>query len=99
MSIAPNPDTQRAFEELYVTFYRYACRNLPNFQQHNTDDLFWIVTGEPHPIANAVVRTHWDGARAEALDRLIATTLASSTWRRRPLRGAKASAPPSPPTR
>lgn len=85
MSIAPNPDTQRAFEELYVTFYHYACRNLPNVQQHNADDLFWIVTGVPHPIANAVIRTHWDGARAEALDRLIARTMAPFQARGAPM--------------
>lgn len=85
MSSASETDAQWAFEDLYVTFYRHACRTLTNVQQHSADDLYWIVTGFPHPMANAVIRTHWDGERMETLDQRIATTLAPFQARGAPM--------------
>lgn len=75
----------RDFEDLYVAFYRRACETIPDLQQHVDEDLYWLVTGIPLPIPNAVVRTRWPDQPAEMTRELVATTLRPYQMRQVPM--------------
>lgn len=65
----------RAFEDVYVAFYEYVCRKAPGIEQRNEPSLVWVLSGIPHPMANAIVRSRWTDEPVETLRELIATTL------------------------
>jgi ribosomal protein S18 acetylase RimI-like enzyme len=78
--------TPRAFEDLYVAFYRHAFRDAPDVQQHMDEELCWVLTGMPLSVPNAVIRTHWEDETPESLHERVATTMRPFQMRQVPAR-------------
>lgn len=75
----------RAFEDIYVAFYRRIARGEPDAEQRDEDDLYWLLTGVAHSMGNVVLRAHWQGVDPETLRELIATTLRPFQMREVPM--------------
>lgn len=75
----------RAFEDLYVAFYEYACRKAPGVERRDEAGVYWVLSGIPHPMANVVARSRWADEPAETLRELIATTLRPFQMRQVPM--------------
>lgn len=86
MHATPDANLPRSFEDLYVAFYRRACRDAPDVEQHEDEDLYWVLTGIPLSMPNAVVRTHWRDEPPERIRELVATTLRPFQMRQVPTR-------------
>ena len=75
----------RAFEDIYVAFYRRIARGEPDAEQRDEDDLYWLLTGVAHSMGNVVLRAHWQDDDPETLRELIATTMRPFQMRQVPM--------------
>jgi GNAT superfamily N-acetyltransferase len=82
---APDAFGPQVIEETYVAFFRTICGRGIVPAMHD-DELFWAISGLPHPIANVVARTRWgEDLPAEATDARIRETLAHFREREMPM--------------
>jgi len=74
---APDAIGPQVIEENYVAFFRTICARGIAPAMRDDDEVFWAISGLPHPLANVVARTRWgEDLPAEATDARIRETLA-----------------------